>query len=183
MVHLIPCRYDMTAEQMADLFVDEIVRLHGIGLEYRSDMDKIFRSAFCDRVWKRLGTTLAMSTAYHHESAGQAERTVQELRKFFQIYTKDHKTLTRWAEDISTAEFQMNSARNSSTGCTPFELNYGFNPRDPSAIPQVQIQSDPEVSRFVQQAQKSGDAWLSNLSEKIEKAKSSMLEAHAKMKE
>ena len=36
---------------------------------------------------------------------------------------------------------------------------------------------------YRQQAQKSGDAWLSNLSEKIEKAKTSMLEAHAKMKE
>ena len=46
MAHFIACRADIDAKDLVDLFVDEVVRLHGIALDYRSDRDKLFRSAF-----------------------------------------------------------------------------------------------------------------------------------------
>ena len=60
MAHFIPCKTTQTAEELADLYVDNIVRLHGIPEQVRGDRDKLFTSKFWGRVWKRLGTSLAM---------------------------------------------------------------------------------------------------------------------------
>ena len=55
MVHFIPCRNDMNAAQTADLFISNIVKLHGIPEEVRSDRDKVFVSEFWKRVRQREG--------------------------------------------------------------------------------------------------------------------------------
>ena len=178
MAHFIPCRDDMTAQDLADLFVDEVVRLHGIALDYRSDRDKLFRSAFWERVWSRVGTTLSMSTAYRHQTAGQAERAIQELRKYLAIYTKDH---AEWVENIRLAEFAYNCATNSSTGCAPFELNYGFRPREIGGlIAPGSVHGLPQNER---NAKRNADSWLEDLTNRIESAKNKLVEAHSKMKE
>ena len=178
MAHFIPCRSDMNAEDLADLFVDEVVRLHGIALDYRSDRDKLFRSAFWERVWTRVGTTLSMSTAYRHQTAGQAERAIQELRKYLAIYTKDH---AEWMENIRLAEYAYNSATNSSTGCAPFELNYGFKPRE---IGELAAPSELRgLSQNERDAKRNADGWLEKLMKCIEMAKEKLTIAHSKMKE
>ena len=114
MCHFIPCESTITAEELADLFMDHVIKHHGIGLEYRSDQDKLFKSAFWDRVWSRLGTTISLSTAYRHQTAGQAERSIKELRKYLAIYTLKHPN---WTENLAVAEYAFNCAKNSSTGC------------------------------------------------------------------
>ncbi|KAL5559353.1 hypothetical protein UlMin_035564 [Ulmus minor] len=66
-------------EQYAKLYVQEIVRLHGIPLSIVSDRDPKFTSTFWKSLHKAMGTRLRFSTAFHPQTDGQSERTIQTL--------------------------------------------------------------------------------------------------------
>ena len=63
--HFIPVRIDYSMDQLAELYVDEIVKLYGVPLSMVSDRDPRFTS----RVWKELqldlGTRLNVSTTFY----------------------------------------------------------------------------------------------------------------------
>jgi len=69
--HFIPLRHPYSAKSVADVFVKEVVRLHGIPATIVSDRDSIFMSVFWKELFKLHGTQLNMSIAYHPESDGQ----------------------------------------------------------------------------------------------------------------
>jgi len=75
--HFIPIKISQPVEQLAKLYVDNVVRLHGIPLSIISDRDARFTS----KVWKglqdALGTQIKLSTAFHPQTDGQSERTIQ----------------------------------------------------------------------------------------------------------
>lgn len=58
---------------VADFFVQNIVRLHGLSKTMVSDRDKVFLSKFWQELFTKSGTKLSMSIAYHPESDGQTE--------------------------------------------------------------------------------------------------------------
>lgn len=59
------------------MFLDNIVKLHGVPMSMVSDRDKVFTSHFLKALFQALRTQLAMSTAYHPQSDGQSERVNQ----------------------------------------------------------------------------------------------------------
>ncbi|KAI3450299.1 hypothetical protein Pfo_006964 [Paulownia fortunei] len=66
-------------DRYAQLYIQEIVRLHGVPLSIVSDRDSRFLSTFWRSLHKALGTQLSFSTAYHPQTDGQSERTIQTL--------------------------------------------------------------------------------------------------------
>lgn len=62
-----------STRSVADVFTREIVRLHGIPASIVSDRDPVFMSNFWQELFRRQGTTLRMSTAYHTESGGRTQ--------------------------------------------------------------------------------------------------------------
>ena len=65
MAHFFPCKTSNYASYIVGLFFKEIVRLHGLPLSIVSDRDTKFIGHFWRTMWRRLGTKLAMSSAYH----------------------------------------------------------------------------------------------------------------------
>ena len=63
--HFIPARIDYSMDRLAELYVDEIVRLHGVPLSIVSDRDPRFTSRFWKELQSALGTRLNFSTAFH----------------------------------------------------------------------------------------------------------------------
>ena len=63
--HFLPVRLDYSMDQLAELYVNKIVRLHGIPLSIVSDHDPRFTSRFWKEIQKALGTQLNFSTAFH----------------------------------------------------------------------------------------------------------------------
>ncbi|GKC09208.1 putative reverse transcriptase domain-containing protein [Tanacetum coccineum] len=61
------------------LYIDEIVARHGVPVSIISDRDGCFTSRFWQTLQKALGTRLDMSTAYHPQTDGQSEQTIQTL--------------------------------------------------------------------------------------------------------
>ncbi|MCO5583763.1 hypothetical protein L7F22_037677 [Adiantum nelumboides] len=77
--HLIPVKQTATAADIAQVFVKEIVRLHGIPARIISDRDAKFTSKFWQPMFQSLGTQLNISTAYHPETDGQTKRVNQGI--------------------------------------------------------------------------------------------------------
>ena len=77
--HFIPVRIDYSMDRLAELYVNEIVRLHGVPLSIVSDRDPRFTSRFWKELQSALGTKLDFSTAFHPQIDGQSERLIQVL--------------------------------------------------------------------------------------------------------
>ncbi|GJU21922.1 putative reverse transcriptase domain-containing protein [Tanacetum coccineum] len=77
--HFLPMREDDTLEKLTRQYLKEVVSKHGVPVSIISDRDGKFTSHFWKSLHKALGTRLDMSTAYHPETDGQSERTIQTL--------------------------------------------------------------------------------------------------------
>jgi Integrase core domain. len=77
--HFLPVKSTYPLERYAKLYIDEIVRLHGAPVSIVSDRDPRFTSRFWPCLQSALGTKLTMSTAFHPQTDGQLERTIQIL--------------------------------------------------------------------------------------------------------
>ncbi|TYK29889.1 transposon Tf2-1 polyprotein isoform X1 [Cucumis melo var. makuwa] len=68
--HFLPLKHPYTAKVVAELFVKDIVRLHGFPLSIVSDLEKVFLSHFWQELFRLSGTKLNKSTTYHPQSDG-----------------------------------------------------------------------------------------------------------------
>ncbi|GJR12539.1 putative reverse transcriptase domain-containing protein [Tanacetum coccineum] len=80
--HFLPMREDDTLEKLTRQYLKEVVSKHGVPVSIISDRDGKFTSHFWKSLHKALGTRLDMSTAYHPETDGQSERTIQTFRGY-----------------------------------------------------------------------------------------------------
>ncbi|GJX83602.1 putative reverse transcriptase domain-containing protein [Tanacetum coccineum] len=77
--HFLPIRKDYPVSKLAEMFQQEIVRLHGTPSAIVSDRDPRFTSRFWKGLQKAWKTRLKFSTAFHPETDVQSERTIQTL--------------------------------------------------------------------------------------------------------
>nr|GEV08929.1 putative reverse transcriptase domain-containing protein [Tanacetum cinerariifolium] len=77
--HFLPMREDDTLEKLTRQYLKEVVAKHGVPVSIIFDRDGKFTSHFWKSLNKALGTRFNMSTAYHPETDGQSERTIQTL--------------------------------------------------------------------------------------------------------
>jgi hypothetical protein len=131
MAHFVPCTKDITAEGTAELFVREVVRLHGYPLEIISDRDPKFASKFWQRLFELLGVQRRMSTAFHPQTDGGTERLNRILEEYLRAYIGPEQN--DWDQWLPLAEFAYNNSCQESIQHTPFYMNYGRHPRLPDA--------------------------------------------------
>ena len=77
--HFLAIRRTDPLDRLADLYCREIIRLHSVPLSIISDRDPRFTSRFWQSLQQALGTQLRFSTAFHPQTDGQSERTIQTL--------------------------------------------------------------------------------------------------------
>ena len=75
----IPVKVTYSAEKIDKIYISEIVRLHGVPLSIISDRGTQFTSKFWKTLHEELVTRLDLSTAFHPQTDGQSERTIQVL--------------------------------------------------------------------------------------------------------
>ena len=103
MAHFIPCKTTNDASYIAGLFFKEIVRIHGLPLSIVSDRDSKFVGHFWRTLWKKLGTNLSFSSAYHPQTNGQTEVVNRSLGNLLRCLTREHGG--SWDAIIPQAEF------------------------------------------------------------------------------
>ena len=83
--HFLPMKNSDSIEKLVELYVKEIVRLHGTSVSIVSDRDPRFTSRFWPSLQRALGTRLHFSTAFHPQTDGQSERTIQTLEDMLRL--------------------------------------------------------------------------------------------------
>ncbi|GJY58776.1 reverse transcriptase domain-containing protein [Tanacetum coccineum] len=127
--HFIAIREDFSTEKLAKVYLDRIVARHGVPVSIISDRDARFTSRLWQTFQKALGTRLDMSTAYHPQTDGQSERTIQTLEDMLRACVIDFGG--SWDTHLPLAEFSYNNSFHSSIRCAPFEALYGRKCRSP----------------------------------------------------
>lgn len=125
----------MPMPQLAQLYLSEIVRLHGVPVSIVSDRDTRFLSRFWRSLQEAFGTTLNFSTAFHPQSDGQSERTIQTLEDMLRSCALDLRG--SWEEHLPLVEFAYNNSYHSSIGMAPYEALYGRPCRSPTCWDEV----------------------------------------------
>ncbi|KAA3485200.1 integrase [Gossypium australe] len=69
-VHFMLVRIDFSLDILAELYISEIVRLHGVLVSIILDRDPSFTSRFWKKLQEALGTQLQFSTAFHPQKDG-----------------------------------------------------------------------------------------------------------------
>ncbi|GJU19846.1 putative reverse transcriptase domain-containing protein [Tanacetum coccineum] len=110
-------------ENLARLYTNEIVTRHGVHVSIISDRGGRFTSRLWQTLQKALGTRLDMGTAYHLQTDGQSERTLQTLKDMLRACVIDFSG--NWDVRLPLAEFSYNNGYHSSIRCAPFEALYG----------------------------------------------------------
>ncbi|WOH15373.1 hypothetical protein DCAR_0934911 [Daucus carota subsp. sativus] len=127
--HFLPIRWGCTLDHLAQRYVNEIVRLHGVPISIVSDRDPRFTSRFWKSLQEAMGTRLNFSTAFHPQTDGQSERTIQTLEEMLRACVIEFKG--SWDEYIALMEFAYNNHFHSSIGMAPYEALYGRKCRSP----------------------------------------------------
>ena len=127
--HFLAVSNKTSLDQLAKLYIDEIVRLHGVPLSIISDRDPRFTSRFWRSLQQAMETELKFSSAFHPQIDGQTERTIQTLEYMLRACSMDWKG--NWDEHLPLIEFAYNNSFHASIGMAPYEALYGRPYRSP----------------------------------------------------
>nr|GFA15413.1 putative reverse transcriptase domain-containing protein [Tanacetum cinerariifolium] len=127
--HFLPMREDDSMDKLTKLYLKEVVTRHGIPVSIISDRDPRFASNFWRAFNSFNSTRLDMSTAYHPETDGQSERTIQTLEDMIRACVIDFGN--GWERHLPLVEFSYNNSYHASIKAAPFEALYGRKCRSP----------------------------------------------------
>jgi hypothetical protein len=127
--HFIPYKIANSVSELAELYIKEIVKLHGIPASIVFDRDVRFTSRFWQCLHQAMGTKLNLSTAYHPQTDGQSERTIQILEDMLRMCVLDFKG--KWIQYLPLVEFAYNNSFQATIGMAPYEALYGCKCRSP----------------------------------------------------
>jgi transposase InsO family protein len=136
--HLITLSHPFKAMEVAQLFLDNIYKLHGLPAKIITDRDLLFTSSFWEELMKMLGIKLNFSTAYHPQTDGQTKRLNQCIEGYLRCMVFQRPK--EWSKWIPLAEWWYNSNFQSALNTTPFEALYGYKP------PQLSLGATPKTS-------------------------------------
>ena len=106
--HFLPVRTDYSLDKLAELYIKEIVRLHGIPISIILDRDLRFTSRFWGKLQETLGTRLNFNIEFYPQTDGQSERVIQVLEDMLRSCVIDYES--SWDRHIPLAEFVSNNA-------------------------------------------------------------------------
>ncbi|GBG82456.1 hypothetical protein CBR_g34833 [Chara braunii] len=127
----VPCRYAISAREVADIVFDRVVRDHGLPLSIISDRDPRFTSRFWRRLHEVYGTQLRFSSSYHPHTDGQTEIKNRTLRDILRKIVRDDQ---QWDLHLAHVEIAYNHAVLPATGMSPYYCDLGYHPRVPAGF-------------------------------------------------
>ncbi|GJV56205.1 putative reverse transcriptase domain-containing protein [Tanacetum coccineum] len=127
--YFLPMKETDSMKKLTRQYLKEVVSRHGVPVLIISDRDSKFTSHFWKSLNEALGTQLDMSTAYHLQTDGQSERTIQTLEDMLRACVIDIRK--GWDRHLPLVEFSYNNNYHTSIKAAPFEALYGRKCRSP----------------------------------------------------
>ena len=126
MVHFIALPKLPSVAETVDLFTTYVIRLHVIPCNIVSDRGPQFTA----RVWQAfchgIGSTASLSSGYHPQTNGQAERANQALEATLHCVTTSNPA--SWSLHVPWVEYSLNTMVSAATGLSPFQCSLGYQP-------------------------------------------------------
>ena len=123
----IPCKEQMDVLGTAELSAKHVFPYYRLPWCIISDQDIRFMSAFTKELCKILHINQNLSSAYHLQTDGLAERTNQWIEQYLRIFGNGLQN--NWVEHLPMAQFIYNTWPYEVTKRSPFKLLIGSNPR------------------------------------------------------
>jgi hypothetical protein len=109
--------------KLIELYMSQIVCLHGVHKKIVSDTGSQFTSKFWEKLHESMDTKLNFSLAYHPQTDGQTKRTNQILEDMLRAFALNYGK--SWDKSLPYAEFLYNNNYQTSIEMAPFEALYG----------------------------------------------------------
>ena len=116
--HFLPVKATYSVTKLAKLYVKYIVCLHRVPVSIVSDRGSILTSRFWQKLHEAMGTRLDFSTAFHPQTDGQSERTIQTLEDMLRMCVMDLEG--SWDEHLPLVEFAYNNSYHNSIEMAPY---------------------------------------------------------------
>ena len=126
-VILLPCNKTITAEQVANLLLENLYKRFGLPDEIISDRGPLFATHAFRELLKLLNVTSKLLMAYHPQMDGATERVNQEIEAYLSIFCSSFPE--EWAKKLFLVEFTHNNQRHAEWKHSPFELLHGESPK------------------------------------------------------
>nr|GEY82307.1 putative reverse transcriptase domain-containing protein [Tanacetum cinerariifolium] len=166
--HFLLVKTTDSMEKLTQLYLKEVVCLHGVPISIILDRNSKFTSRFWQSLQEALGTQLDMSTAYHPKMDGQSERTIQTLEDMLRVCVIDFGGT--WDRHLPLVKFSYNNSYHASIKAASFEALYGRKCRSPVGWSEV---GDSQLT---------GSELIRETNEKIVQIKNRLLTARSHQK-
>jgi hypothetical protein len=120
--HFLPVQTTYNAKKYAEIYLDQIVCLHGIPKTIISDRGAQFIARFLEQLQHSVGTKLIRSSACHPQTDRQTKRINQILEDMVRACVIQYDK--SWDKCLALAEFSYNNSYQSSLKMAPFEALY-----------------------------------------------------------
>ena len=117
----IPCRKDMTADDLVYVFLREVIRLKGCRRQIVCDRDKLFESQAWEELAHGFKSEMHHTVANRPRGNGLAERCNQSIIQ--RLRTHGIFVNNEWDVDLLFAEIQFNFLISNSLPLSPFEID------------------------------------------------------------
>lgn len=167
--HFIGLKRPFTAPTVAEVFIREVVRLHGMPHSIISDRDKIFMSSLWIALFKAQGKAIRHSNAYHPQTDGQTEVVNRCLETYLHCFASSRPRV--WSQYLHWAEYWYNTSFHTPTKLTPFQIVYG---REPPQL--LAVEKGMVANSSVEQRLRDKDETLKQLKVQLSRAQLRMKE-------
>ncbi|GJW98843.1 putative reverse transcriptase domain-containing protein [Tanacetum coccineum] len=143
--HFLSMKKNDSMEKLTRQYLKEVVTKHGVLVLIISDRDGRFTSQFWQSLQKALCIQLDMSTAYHPQTDGQSEMTIQTLEDMLRACVIDFGK--GWDRHLPLVEFSYNNSYHASINAYTIQENCSVKcfSDEPLAIPLDEIQIDDKL--------------------------------------
>jgi hypothetical protein len=118
-----PMKMTDSVDKLAKLYVNEVIRLHGVPVSIISDRDPRFTLRLWPSLQRAMGTKLNLSMAFHPQTDGQSERTIQTLEDLLRSYVLEFGG--NWEDLLPLVKFTYNNSHQTTIDMAPYEALYG----------------------------------------------------------
>ena len=122
----IPTVNEITAQQLANIFILHVFSKHGVPSHVTCDRGSEFISCFFCSLGQALDMKIHFTSGYHPEGDGQTKRLNQTFEQYLRIFCNYQQD--NWSSLLPLGEFAYNNVPVASTGVSLFFTNKGYHP-------------------------------------------------------